>query len=221
MEKYHKIPTVFKRNPNSPRNLIEGKYSLPEFDYLKDNIWTWREKIDGTNIRIQWRPMDSESPDTLSHQHRISIKGKSDNSQMPIFLLEELQKMFTFNNMLKVFPDNDVCLYGEGYGAKIQKGGGNYISKGNSFLLFDIRIGPWWLEQDVINDLADKLGIQVAPIVGEGTLSEGIEYVRKGFNSFCSETPQIAEGLIMVPKINLLARNARRIITKIKYKDFK
>jgi len=55
MVEYHKIQTIFKRNPETNfKTLLEGEYSLPEFESLKNNEWVWTEKVDGTNIRIMW-----------------------------------------------------------------------------------------------------------------------------------------------------------------------
>lgn len=53
MTKYHKIQTILKRDPTTKyKTLSEGEYSLPEFEYLKDNDWVFSEKVDGTNIHI-------------------------------------------------------------------------------------------------------------------------------------------------------------------------
>ena len=53
MKEYHKIHTVFKRDPaNKYRTLLMGEYSHPEFAYLRYNDWVFTEKVDGTNIRI-------------------------------------------------------------------------------------------------------------------------------------------------------------------------
>ncbi len=44
MVEYHKIQTVFKRDMNTKyKTLLEGEYSLPEFKYLKNNIWEYTE----------------------------------------------------------------------------------------------------------------------------------------------------------------------------------
>ena len=59
MSKYHKIDSVFLRDPENKRFLIEGSFARPEFEYLKDLQWTWTEKIDGKNIRIYWNGEDS------------------------------------------------------------------------------------------------------------------------------------------------------------------
>ena len=56
MEKYHKIQTVYLRDPdNRYRTLLDGKFAKPEFGYLADCEWVFTEKIDGTNIRVDWR----------------------------------------------------------------------------------------------------------------------------------------------------------------------
>lgn len=207
MNEYHKIQTVFKRDPGTKfKTLLEGEFSLPEFSWLANNKWIFTEKVDGTNIRIK-KDIDS-----------ISFGGRTDNAQIPTRLLDELTKMFYTENMRAVFGDICVCLYGEGYGAKIQKGGGNYIPDGNSFVLFDIKVGDIWLNRDSIEDIANKLNIKVVPIIGEGTLYDMVEKTKAGFNSQWGNF--IAEGIVARPEFELLDRQGNRIITKIKHKDF-
>ena len=48
----------------------------------------------------------------------------------------------------------DVTLYGEGYGARIQKGGGKYLAKSCDFVLFDVKIGDWWLRREAVDEIA-------------------------------------------------------------------
>ena len=48
-KEYPKIQSIFKRDENTHK-FIDGVFSLPEFEYLKDNLWIWTEKIDGRNI---------------------------------------------------------------------------------------------------------------------------------------------------------------------------
>ena len=37
MKEYHKIQTVFKRDPDTKfKTLLHGEYSLPEFEFLKN-----------------------------------------------------------------------------------------------------------------------------------------------------------------------------------------
>lgn len=208
MKPYHKIQTVFKRESTKPRKLLMGKYSLPEFKYLKDNIWVFTEKVDGMNIRIMSYP-----------EGTVRFGGKTDNAQLPAKLVERLIELFPVNGKLhEQFPDG-VCLYGEGYGAGIQKSGGNYSST-QEFVLFDIRIGNWWLENHSINEVIVATNIsEVVPIIGEGTLADAVKLVKGGFESAWGNFE--AEGIVARPKVTLLQRNGERIITKLKCKDFK
>jgi ATP-dependent RNA circularization protein (DNA/RNA ligase family) len=207
MNQYQKIQTVYFRDPeNNHKTLLEGTWSKPEFELLKDIDWVCTEKIDGTNIRIMW---DGES---------VRFGGKTDNAQIPTILIRSLQDTFTNEKMKECFPDADnVCLYGEGYGKKIQKGG-NYLPNRADFILFDVKIGDWWLSRDANEDVAKKLNIGVVPIIG---IWKAIEFVKKGFKSTIAENKEyIAEGLIMKPVVELFNRKGERIISKVKYKDF-
>lgn len=213
MTQYHKIQTCFKRDEKTKRIII-GDWTMPEFRYLQDNEWLWTEKVDGTNIRVMW------------NGDAVSFGGKTDNASIPVPLLYELQKLFegTVKKELlkKTFSDDDgtmdnVCLYGEGYGAKIQKGGGNY-SATPQFVLFDVKIGDWWLERENVEDVAIKLGIKVVPAVGMGTLNQAIELVKAGQKSEWGDF--ISEGLVLRPLTELKTRRGDRIITKIKHRDF-
>lgn len=220
MIEYHKIQTVFLRSPETKyKELMEGVWALPEFEVLKDLQWTWTEKIDGTNMRILW--------DGIT----VRFGGKTDDAQIPSFLLKVLQDTFTkekmtavFGNAEKVLPGNplpQVCLYGEGYGAKIQKGG-NYMPNRTDFILFDCKIDNWWLTRSSIEDVAIKLGIPIVPVIGKGKLLDAIQFVKTGYKSIIAHNKDYpAEGLIMKPPVELFNRKGERILTKIKFKDFK
>lgn len=196
--------------------IIEGSYSEPEMEYLKDNQWVFTEKVDGTNIRIMWNGVN------------VTFGGKTDEASLPVFLLYKLQELFEGTAKKQIFKEvfnstegepPQVCLYGEGYGAKIQKGGGNYIKDGVDFVLFDVKIGDWWLLRSSIEDIAQKFGLKTVPIIGEGTLVEMVEMARKGFKSQWGDFD--AEGIVARPKVELFSRKGDRIITKIKARDFK
>lgn len=211
MKEYHKIQTVFLRDPATKyKTLLDGEFALPEFRYLAKNGWVFTEKVDGMNIRVMF---DQEYTDT------IEFGGKTDNAQIPAFLVKRLQDIFLpqIETFREKFPDG-VCLYGEGYGAKIQKGGGNYRSD-QDFVLFDVKIGDWWLERSSVEEIAAEFGIDVVPIIGYGTLYDMVEKVRVGFPSLWGNFT--AEGIVARPTVDLKTRNGKRIITKIKVRDFK
>lgn len=218
---YQKINTIFKRDE---RNLImENELSQPEFEYLYDNLWECTEKIDGTNIRIELSASVSEN-DIPSW--KMEIKGKTDAAIIPKNLFNRLIDIFGKIDWNTVFPDikenTDITIYGEGYGKGIQKGGGNYIRNGNDFILFDVKVGNWWLNRKNIESIASKLNVKIVPFIGLMTLGEAIEYVRKGFKSNISENKEyIAEGLVLKVPCGMLGRNGKRIITKLKTQDFR
>ncbi|MCP4900026.1 MAG: hypothetical protein GY906_23910 [bacterium] len=207
IEPYHKIHTIFKRDPATKhKTLLVGEYSRPEFGYLWDNIWGFTEKVDGTNIRV----ISLSSGDVV-------FGGRTNNEQLPAKLVEQLSKLFPRQDRLhEQFPDG-ACLYGEGYGAGIQKGGGNYSST-QQFVLFDIRVGNWWLERKAVAEVADALGITIVPRVGRGTLTDAVRLVKNGFRSRWGDF--IAEGIVMRPTVELFGRNGKRVIAKLKCKDF-
>jgi hypothetical protein len=214
VREYHKIQTVFLRDPETNhKGLLEGQWGKPEFEFLKDTEWVWTEKIDGTNIRIMWGGAT------------VRFGGKTDSASIPSFLLHVLQDTFTTEKLTAQFgteENTSVCLYGEGYGAKIQKGGGNYISDGVNFILFDCTVGEWWLERESLEDIAEKLNIGIVPIVGRGSLAEAVEFARTGYKSVVAHNADFtAEGLIMKPKAELFNRKGERVISKIKYADFR
>lgn len=206
MNEYHKIQTLWLRDPDTNyKTLLEGQWAKPEFEYLADCQWIWTEKIDGTNIRVKW---DGE---------RVTFGGKTDNAKMHGDLVTRLTEMFPTSLMTEVF-DGPVCLYGEGYGAGIQKSGAYRTDK--SFILFDVKAGDWWLKWQDVQDIGTKLQCDVVPVVGQGALMDAIDFVRIGYNSHVAQTEMIAEGLVVRPLVDLFARNGERVIGKIKYKDF-
>jgi hypothetical protein len=137
-----------------------------------------------------------------------------------------LWKNITVEKMRAVFPDEDgvpadAVVYGEGYGAGIQKGGGDY-SPEKKMIVFDVLVGgKWWLSYENVVDVAKKLGLEVVPSFGEMTLEEATEFVRKGFKSKCAASSEKdAEGLVGRPLETLFDKKGHRLITKIKTKDF-
>lgn len=208
---YHKIDSIYKRDMESKhKNFIMGEWANPAFEFLQNNTWQFTEKVDGTNIRVIYR------------DGVVTFGGRTEDAQIPAKLVTRLQELFPAEKMEKVFltadAETSVVLYGEGYGPGIQKGGGNYKSS-IDFVLFDVRIGHWWLERKNVEIIAEELSIGTVPIVGEGTIHDAIKLVQDGFKSQWGDFT--AEGLVLRPKIYLQDRKGNRIITKIKYKDFR
>jgi len=213
MRKYEKIETIFSRDMNGTKKLMPGVFRDPTVEFLATNKWTWTEKIDGTNIRVYW------------DGHTVSFGGRTDNATIPADLVNRLNELFGGEANAQIFEEafgeKEVILFGEGYGSKIQKGGGNYISNGVDFILFDVLVGENYQEREWVEKTATMFGIKVVPIVGEGTLWEAVAFVKNHPMSTIAEKEHEMEGLVCRPAIELKDRRGNRIIVKIKYEDFK
>ena len=82
MKKYTKIDTIFERDLNGTKKLIEGKFRDKTVEFLKDNEWICTEKIDGMNIGIVW------------DDHNVSYQGRTERAQIPDALLSTLNGCF-------------------------------------------------------------------------------------------------------------------------------
>lgn len=208
MLEYHKINSVFKRDPNNQhKTFIMGDYSVPEFELLKNVEWVFTEKVDGTNIRVHW---DGK---------KVTFGGRTENAQIPATLIEVLQTRFPAERMLNAFGDRGgIILYGEGFGNKIQSGV-RYLPHPD-FVLFDISSddGVYFQRHDLCTMANLQLDVPYVPEIGRGTLSQAIDMVSAGFTSTWGNFP--AEGLVMRPAIELKTRMGERVITKLKHKDF-
>ena len=209
MKEYQKIEAPFYRDARTKR-VHYGIFNNPTVKYLKDIEWVWTEKIDGTNIRIHW------------DGHKVEIGGRTDNAQIPTHLYEKLSNYFCgeANEELfeQTFGEKEVILFGEGYGAKIQNGG-NYITSGVDFILFDVMINGVYLEQNSIIDIAVNFGIDIVPIILIGTIDDAVEYVKHHPKSTIGAA--YMEGLVGRPKFELYDRRGKRIIVKVKWNDVK
>ncbi len=117
-----------------------------------------------------------------------------------------------------------ITLYGEAYGAGIQKGG-NYRRDGDiSFRLFDVLVGESWLGWDSVVSIANDLGIKTVPVMAEALGPNIItRIVADGFKSLVAEeegTPRLAEGMVARTDPYLFDGNGRRVVWKIKTRDF-
>lgn len=208
MREYHKIETLFERDMDGSKKLIEGKFRDATVEFLAGARWTFTEKIDGTNIRVHW------------DGHRVSFGGRTERAAIPAHLMNYLIDTFggeeTEQLFEQKFGETEVTLYGEGYGAKIQSGG--LYRSDVSFILFDVLIGDIWLIRDSVEDIAKCFGIDVVPIIFEGTLLEGVDFVKTKPMSTIGKAPM--EGVVARPVVELLDRRGRRVIVKIKVRDF-
>lgn len=212
MMEYPKIETLYNRDPKTFK-VIPGELRMPEFGIISS--WSITEKVDGTNVRVMWYP----------EEKKLIFGGRTDNAQMPTFLLSYLQETFK----PEMFHDftGDTILFGEGYGEKIQKGGGNY-RKGVAFRLFDVYIDGWWLEPNSIFDIASEMNIDMVPYLA--TIAGFLPQSKDGLYDIAGNTSLVAtqdggagceiEGVVARSFPLLFNRKGDRVMWKLKFKDF-
>ena len=211
MKKYTKIDTIFERDLNGTKKLMEGKFRDKTVEFLKDNEWICTEKIDGMNIGIVW------------DGHTVSYQGRTERAQIPDALLDSLNECFggSINEELfeQKFGEMPVILFGEGYGRRIQvKRDYKFKPK---FILFDVYLPEQdlWLERESIEDIARTFNIEAVPIVMRVTLQEAVDFVKTKPKSVLNDDINM-EGLVCKPAVDLLSRVGKRMIVKIKVEDF-
>ena len=210
MIEYIKIETPYIRSEDGNKKLIEGKFRNETIEFLKDVEWQFTEKIDGTNISIVW------------DGHKVEFHGRTERAQIPAHLVNKLNDLFKgeVNEEMfeQIFGDTPMILYGEGYGYKIQNGG-NYRDD-VSFILFDVYqpTTDVWLKREAVEDIANKLNIEVVPIILEGTIEDAVKFVKTKPWSTIGKAKM--EGVVGRPMIELKDRMGKRIVVKVKVRDY-
>lgn len=115
-----------------------------------------------------------------------------------------------------------VYIYGEFFGKKIQAGG-NYDKDKNRFSIFDVCQQGWYVPIDMLYAYAEKLGLEVAPYIGQMTISEAEDMVRYGFKTRVPDAANpdyLEEGIVARPVVPIKDPRGKRIIVKIKTCDY-
>ena len=212
MIEYPKIETLYDRDERTHK-VIPDKIRLPEFELV--SRWLVTEKIDGTNIRVYLR------------HGEVMYGGRTDAAQLHASLVEWLRTRLPPETVHAAFEANvEAILFGEGYGPKIQKGGGLYRAD-VSFRLFDVLVvGPdrnWWLTWESVKDVARKLAIETVPVLAErASLSEAVGMVRRISEVAAADggTGCDQEGIVCRTEPLLLTRGGQRLFWKLKARDF-
>ena len=249
---YPKIQSLYKREGCGPYNeklkryesdvqhkprkskIIEGDFSCEEFPSIR--TWTITEKIDGTNCRITFKNGNIVAEDVQDMEPKdastVEFGGRTENAQMPTGLIGYLQRTFYVSKFIEIFPEaQEVRLFGEGYGNKIQSGG--YYRKDQAFILFDVWIDGYWLKRKEVETIATKLGIEFVHTIFHGdsqgkfsnkwTLDEIVEYVKSRKPSYFAKVDpdHVMEGVIARAEPPMLFRGSKLPIQfKLKCGDF-
>ena len=233
--------------------IIIGKYSDDYMEYIKDLKFDCFSKIDGTNSKIVYFPSTGECfPGGKTDNADIVGTGQKAYLDEVINRIKPtLAELFPKESAKFVPVTNDknqiirtdrgeyftptehgfynveveevpVYIYGELFGKKIQNGG-NYDKDKNRFSIFDICVQGWFVPIDMLNNYAEKLGLDVAPYIGQMTIEEAEKMAMKGFKTLVpnvSNPDYLEEGIVARPIIPIKDPRGKRIIVKIKTCDY-
>ena len=218
--------------------------------------WILSEKIDGTNLRIifdhyggvEFRGRTDKAElhkDLVKHlmetfvDHDENGEPKDSGAFDRVVTVDygnPTQASISYHDEPKLkakdkFKALKGCiLFGEGFGAGIQKGGGNY-SPTKSFIAFDI----WrdnnadrgqWYEWHTVQEITKELDIpmvqnyteELCPDLKHSTIAKLEEWIAKKPISHFGRFD--AEGIVIRPKWNLFDSRGGRIMLKIKVCDY-
>lgn len=214
METYSKILTLYKRDE---KYKCTDELSIPEFG-LVDQYYV-AEKIDGQNIRIVYNG--------LTTNIQYLTRESDDPANVPGDLRKLLEQRFPYDKVHAELGPVQAVVFGEGYGAGIQKGGDYSPTK--DFIVFDVKIEDWWLEPeaakyDGIKSFAAKFDCDYVPEMGVMTKAEITDLCKQGFDSILAlkktGAKRPAEGIIARTVPGLKTRDNHRLIFKLKLKDY-
>lgn len=212
---YPKINTLWKRD--SKNRVITGDYASREFRDLHLASWVWTEKIDGTNIRLGW------------DGYSFVVGGRTNNAVFNKPVIDALYGVCEqiTPRMRKLYPGQFVVIYGEGYGAGVQKGGGYRSTPG--FIAFDAMVGDIYgfpantpmLSGRKFSELMDEFGLDRVSVLATCSIDTAWSWMlnREIYGTF----PDVPlEGIVGRPENGYYKRNGdvlAPIICKMKYRD--
>ena len=213
---YHHIeaPTIqdeeYSRQPKKRKLIVPTKgqdeaYRSPLLAYLAESLWVYSRKLDGENIRIQW---DGEQTLWNGNSNAFQCGAEFTEYMNNTFLEEIFEEKFGREKI--------VTLFGEKMGPKTQ---GNELGlEKDEVVLYDVNINGTWLSGENVAEIAKYFGLRTvydcAPTQLKGTnLRELIKLCAEGhFKGW--------EGIVAHPLVEIRDQAGRRVIVKIKNKDY-
>jgi len=167
------------------------------------------EKIHGTSANLTWR----------NRRLTFSSGGASATVFESIFDRQDLERKLT-----EKMGDEDVTIYGEAYGGKMQSMSGTY-GKELRFVVFDVKIHDLWSSVPQAHDFATGLGLEFVHYVKIAATIEAVN-VERDADSVQAVRNGVGpgkkrEGIVLRPLIELRKNNDERLIAKHKGDDFR
>lgn len=233
--------------------IILGQFSDDYMEYIKDLKFDCFSKIDGTSSKIVYYPSTGEcfcggktdNADIVGTGQKPFLDNIIDRIKpilAELFPKESAKFVPVTNDKNQIIRTDrgeyftptehgfytveveevPVYIYGEFFGKKIQKGG-NYDKDKNRFSIFDICVQGWYVPINMLNDYAEKLGLDVAPYIGQMNIPEAEKMVIEGFKTLVpdvSNPDYLEEGIVARPVVPIKDPRGKRIIVKIKTCDY-
>lgn len=167
------------------------------------------EKIHGSSCHIAWK----------DGTVRFFSGGANHEAFVKIFDADALKRSF------EELGQPEVVIFGEGYGGKMQGMSATY-GKELKFVVFDIKVGAYWLDVPTMATFADTyFGLDVVEWEKIPTIIEAIDAARdkpsaQAVKNGCGDDKP-REGIVLRPPIEVRKNNGDRIIAKHKGDEFK
>lgn len=213
MTEYQKIETLYKFDNTT--KTYTGEFYNQYVEYLRNNRWLTSEKVNGTNVSVQF---DS---------HRIEFHGRTERADLPKEVIEILTEKFGDSEVEfeQLFCGKPAVLYMECYGGKIQ--GGAYGGK-ERLVGFDVTVNGQYLDKRCIGEIFAKFGVDCVEFKEVENLDVAINEVKswaenpkRGISPYCEKGTTVKEGLVCVPSVRIYDNRGKRIIVKIKTEDLR
>lgn len=176
--------------------------------YLAESPWTYTRKVDGANLRVQW------------NGEQALWNGKSDKFQCGADLTDYMNNTFLEEIFEEKFGrDKAVTLFGEHMGPKVQ---GNELGlEKDEFVLYDVNINGTWLSKEDVVNIAEYFGIRTV----YNFMPNSVDTVRpRPLRELIVDCAGGAfsdwEGIIATPLVEMRDQAGRRVIVKIKNRDY-
>lgn len=241
MHYYTKILAPFKRDSAKSKYVNEKLWAKPEFELLKDIMWVWTAKADGTSIYVKW---DGERVSYYGHTDKTQFNERTKKWLDKTFCTKEAETIFE-----QLYGDKPVNLYGEFVSDDFNQ---NYGHHEGYFYAFDIQNGAngnWWNREALeafVDTYNDKSRVDIVPIMFTSTIESAVHFVKVSEEFYtgkrnlpmkslegciledklkeCCKCPfdpsAPLEGLVGKPMYELSFGNGDRVITKVKCKDY-
>ena len=201
---------------NPPRKFgtglaLEEIYRTQELAYIRNSTWSIKRKLDGENIRIYW---DGEQALWNGKSNKFQCSAEFQDYMNSTFIEEIFEEKFG--------REKEVYIYGEKMGPKTQ---GNELGLDkDEVIIFDVEINGTFLGEEGIRDVAGYFGtrsvydfMDLGPSTDINLMSTSLEAI---IDDVATNEFGDWEGVVCSPTVNIKDHNGKRIIVKIKNKDY-